>query len=164
MLVSDYNRLDTQNRNNGSTVIDKGDNTMLEVGNIGSWLKETRKEKRITLREASDAVGCSASYLHRLENNSRKNPSINILKKLAFFYEVDIQDILSEDQHASEQEIQLFDQKEELENAINHMKTALSIVSERSNLGEESQSLDIEELRRHLREAQKALLFATSNG
>lgn len=136
---------------------------MLAVENIGPWLKETRKEKKITLREASDAIGCSASYIHRLENNSRRNPSINILKELATFYDVDIHDILGEDTHSADKGVQQVDQKEEVDNAIDHIKTALSIVSEASEQAEEERPLDKDELRRHLREVQKTLLFLSSD-
>ena len=45
--------------------------------NTGDLLKTLRKDKNYTLQAVADAIGCSPSYLHRLENNSRKNPSIS---------------------------------------------------------------------------------------
>lgn len=60
------------------------------VLSTGDLLRKYRKEKGCTLQDVADAVGCSPSYLHRLENSDRKNPSINMAAKLAMFYDVDV--------------------------------------------------------------------------
>lgn len=56
----------------------------------GELLKSLRKDRGYTLQVVADAVGCSPSYLHRLENSNRKNPSMKMGSKLAKFYEVDL--------------------------------------------------------------------------
>lgn len=46
-------------------------------------IKKFRKEQGYTLIELANKVGISSGYLCHLENGSRKNPSINIMEKIA---------------------------------------------------------------------------------
>lgn len=61
---------------------------------IGTKLKEARKNKGLTLQEVADKIGCSASYLHRIENGSRKGFNYQIYNKLTELLEIETTDDL----------------------------------------------------------------------
>ena len=46
-------------------------------------LKITRKNKNITIKELSEISGVSIGYICHLENGTRKNPSKEIMEKIA---------------------------------------------------------------------------------
>lgn len=50
---------------------------------FGSWVKQIRLSKGLSLKELEILSGVTASYVHRLENGSRKTPSVPIVEKLA---------------------------------------------------------------------------------
>ncbi|MFS0775398.1 helix-turn-helix transcriptional regulator [Neobacillus sp. 3P2-tot-E-2] len=60
----------------------------------GNRLKVMRKEKGISLSKLSELTGISKSYLSLIERNIQKNPSIDILGKLARTLEIDIEDLV----------------------------------------------------------------------
>lgn len=62
---------------------------------FSTWLKSARKEKKLTLEELGKLAGISASYVHLIEKNSRKAPSIPIAEKLAIVLGYDPKVILS---------------------------------------------------------------------
>ncbi|WHH58444.1 helix-turn-helix domain-containing protein [Petroclostridium sp. X23] len=49
---------------------------------LGEKIKKIRKEKNLTLKDISNLVGISISYLSDVENN-RKNPSVESLTKIS---------------------------------------------------------------------------------
>lgn len=49
---------------------------------IGDMIRHKRKEKGLTLSELSRKTGVSKSYLSYLERNMKKNPSIEIVKRI----------------------------------------------------------------------------------
>lgn len=57
--------------------------------NFGEKLKDIRLEKKLTQSELANMVGCSAIAISRYENDKRE-PSMEILKKLADALNVDI--------------------------------------------------------------------------
>lgn len=46
-------------------------------------MKQIRKEKGITLSNIANETGISLGYLSHLEKGTRKNPSIDIMDKIA---------------------------------------------------------------------------------
>ena len=56
--------------------------------NLGQYLKQIRKEKKLSLRAVQHKTGISNAYLSQLENDKAANPSPKILRKLAICYEV----------------------------------------------------------------------------
>ena len=46
-------------------------------------LKKARKERHITLEQLSKISGVSVGYLCHLEQGTRKNPSIDVMEKIA---------------------------------------------------------------------------------
>ncbi|WP_416149356.1 helix-turn-helix domain-containing protein [Salipaludibacillus sp. HK11] len=55
---------------------------------IGDMIRHRRKEKGLTLSELSRKTAVSKSYLSYLERNMKKNPSIEIVKRI--FYTLDL--------------------------------------------------------------------------
>ncbi|MCE7794256.1 helix-turn-helix domain-containing protein [Salipaludibacillus sp. CUR1] len=49
---------------------------------LGDMIRHRRKEKGLTLSELSRKTGVSKSYLSYLERNMKKNPSIEIVKRI----------------------------------------------------------------------------------
>lgn len=101
------------------------------MGKTGEVLKQLRVEKGLTLQGVADRIGCSASYLHRLENNSRKNPSMKMVQTLAEFYEVELNKLLGIDQGEMVEVIAAVELKqtiaEELKKAVEGMKEGLAL-------------------------------------
>jgi transcriptional regulator with XRE-family HTH domain len=54
----------------------------LNVGNLGEYLREQRRNARLSLRQLADAAGVSNPYLSQIERGLRK-PSADILQQLA---------------------------------------------------------------------------------
>ena len=63
------------------------DENNLELATI---LKNKRKELGLSLKDLELISGVSSSYIHRLETNSRKSPSIQTLKKLTVALTLDM--------------------------------------------------------------------------
>jgi len=55
---------------------------------LGSYLKRSRKERGLTLRDVEEKTGISNAYLSQLENQRIANPSPQILHRLADCYNV----------------------------------------------------------------------------
>lgn len=100
----------------------------------GKMLKQLRREKDLTLQSVADGVGCSPSYLHRLENNSRKNPSIQMAIKLADFYGINVSLLDSDNQEDIDNLVDKVIEKQviidELHNAIEEMKKGLCVLAQ----------------------------------
>ncbi|OON78905.1 helix-turn-helix domain-containing protein [Streptomyces tsukubensis] len=54
----------------------------LNVGNLGGYLREQRRQAQLSLRQLADAAGVSNPYLSQIERGLRK-PSADILQQLA---------------------------------------------------------------------------------
>lgn len=61
---------------------------------LGIFLKSERNKKKLSLEKVAKAIGVSASYIHRLENGDRKNPSIAVLEQLCEFFSLNPQKVL----------------------------------------------------------------------
>lgn len=55
---------------------------------LGSFLKKLREEKNVSLAEVESATSISRSYINRLENDNRQNPSLGNIGRLVRFYGV----------------------------------------------------------------------------
>ena len=117
----------------------------------GEVLKGLRKERNLSLQDVADEIGCSASYLHRLENSTRKNPSMKMVQNLAEFYQVNLSEILAIDQGEMVEVIAAVELKETIETEINtaieNMKEGLALLNENN---------------KHFVEVQKSLLYIQS--
>jgi transcriptional regulator with XRE-family HTH domain len=54
----------------------------LDVGNLGEFLREQRRQARLSLRQLAEAAGVSNPYLSQIERGLRK-PSAEILQQIA---------------------------------------------------------------------------------
>jgi transcriptional regulator with XRE-family HTH domain len=50
---------------------------------VGDRIKELRLRKRQSLQQVADAIGASKAHIWELESNRSKNPSLDLLQKLA---------------------------------------------------------------------------------
>lgn len=55
---------------------------------IGMKLKEARIEKQLTLQQVADMVGCSTSYIYRIESSERKTFNYQIYQRLIQVLEI----------------------------------------------------------------------------
>jgi XRE family transcriptional regulator, master regulator for biofilm formation len=62
---------------------------------IGRNIYELRKKKGITLSELADRSKVSKSYLSNIERKLNRNPSIQVIEKIATVLEVDVKFLLS---------------------------------------------------------------------
>jgi len=61
---------------------------------LGQLLKDQRELKKLSLRQVEMLTKISNAYLSQLENNKIRSPSVNILYKLAEFYNVEFNALL----------------------------------------------------------------------
>jgi len=55
---------------------------------LAKRLRELRAEKKASLQSVADKIGVSKPHIWELEKGKTKNPSLELLKKLASFYGV----------------------------------------------------------------------------
>lgn len=70
------------------------------INKLGVFLKEKRLEKQLSLKDVELEAGITASYLSRIEQGSRSNPSLIIIKKLSDFYGVEEKTIIALGTHS----------------------------------------------------------------
>ena len=70
-------------------------NEAKEKISLGQLLKQAREQKQMSLRTVEQSIGISNAYLSQLENDKIKSPAVNILHKLAGFYMIDFNFLLS---------------------------------------------------------------------
>jgi transcriptional regulator with XRE-family HTH domain len=64
---------------------------------LGTKLKKLRKEKKITQNKLSEKLGLSPRYIAKVEVGMA-NPSMEIFKKLADFFQVPVEYLVSENE------------------------------------------------------------------
>ena len=62
---------------------------------LGSFIRSAREAKNLRLRDVEREVGVSNAYLSQLETGQIKEPSPNILFKLAGLYEIDYAEVMT---------------------------------------------------------------------
>jgi transcriptional regulator with XRE-family HTH domain len=68
----------------------------------GYKLKGMRVEKGVSLSKLSEMTGISKSYLSLIERNIQKNPSLDILEKIAKTFEVTVEDLVRREKAETE--------------------------------------------------------------
>ena len=63
---------------------------------LGERIRQQRIEKGISLTQFAKQSGISKSYLSNLERGLQQNPSIEVLKKISEYLNVDIEILISE--------------------------------------------------------------------
>lgn len=74
---------------------------------LAQRLKELRLKKGDSLQGLADAVEVSKAHVWELETGKSKNPSIDLLTKLARHFEVPLAQLVGEDPEASEEDREL---------------------------------------------------------
>ncbi len=64
------------------------DKNRFKTMSLGSKLKELRLKKGKSLQDVADSVGASKPHIWGLEKSTTKNPSLDLLKSLAKYYNV----------------------------------------------------------------------------
>ncbi|WHY90995.1 helix-turn-helix transcriptional regulator [Neobacillus cucumis] len=62
---------------------------------IGNMIYEFRKQKGLTLSELAKRANISKSYLSNIERNLNRNPSIQVVKRIAVVLDVELDTFLS---------------------------------------------------------------------
>ncbi len=70
-------------------------------------LKELRLKKKQSLQAVADAVGVSKAHVWELETGKSKNPSVELLTKLAKHFEVPVAQLMGEDPDATQEDQEL---------------------------------------------------------
>lgn len=65
---------------------------------LGNRLKELRLQKGKSLQAVADAVGASKPHIWELERGSSKNPSLELVTKLANYYSVSVDHLIGVDE------------------------------------------------------------------
>lgn len=68
---------------------------------LAERLRELRVEKGVSLQVVADVVGVTKPHVWELEKGKTKNPSLELLKKLANYYEVTMDFLAGEDEQDS---------------------------------------------------------------
>ena len=66
---------------------------MNEGNTLGDYLRAAREEAGLSLRQAATATGTNHGYLARLESGEKKNPSADMLQRIADALEVNAADL-----------------------------------------------------------------------
>lgn len=74
---------------------------------IGSKIHQLRIKKGLSLQDVADDVGASKAHIWDLEKGNSKNPSIELLTKIASSFKVSIAELVGEDPHALGEEPEL---------------------------------------------------------
>ncbi|WP_413307815.1 helix-turn-helix transcriptional regulator [Bacillus sp. 1P10SD] len=73
---------------------------------FGKTIYEYRKKKGLTLSELAERSKISKSYLSNIERNLNRNPSIQVVRKIAAVLDVDLETFLSPlHTHSEKQEV-----------------------------------------------------------
>lgn len=64
------------------------------MSSFAEYMRSLREGQKLSVREAAAKSGVSVSYITQIENERRKTPSLEVLKKLAPAYIVPVRDLL----------------------------------------------------------------------
>jgi transcriptional regulator with XRE-family HTH domain len=62
--------------------------------NFGSYLRQVRKRRGLSLKQVETAAAVSNAYISQIETGRRRPPHPDILKKLSKVYDVPLRDLL----------------------------------------------------------------------
>ena len=63
---------------------------------IGDRIKELRMQKGQSLQQVADAIGASKAHIWEMESNRSKNPSLDLLQKLATHFGTSVAYLIDE--------------------------------------------------------------------
>jgi transcriptional regulator with XRE-family HTH domain len=65
---------------------------------LGDRIKELRLKNRESLQQLADAIGASKAHIWEIESNRSKNPSIDLLQRLAEHFKTSVAFLIDESQ------------------------------------------------------------------
>lgn len=71
---------------------------------IGARIKELRIKTKQSLQDVADAVGASKAHIWEIERGGSKNPSMDLLSKLASHFNVSVSFLVGEKPPSEEEE------------------------------------------------------------
>jgi len=74
------------------------------MASLGETLKRLRMEKRQSLQQVADAVGASKAHIWDLETGRSRNPSVDLLERLAKHFETTVSRLVGEPPSGDEPE------------------------------------------------------------
>jgi len=77
---------------------------------LGNYLRDLRKRKRLSLRQIQQETGASGSYLSQVEQGKR-HPSGELLRKIAPTYGASVKDLLTMAGYLDEPEVKMSNQE-----------------------------------------------------
>jgi transcriptional regulator with XRE-family HTH domain len=102
---------------------------------LGSKLKKLRTKKGESLQDVANAVGASKAHIWELETGKSKNPSIELLTKLAKHFDVLVSSLVGEDPHATGEDPELVamyrDLKGLTDNDLETIRKFMKVLKER---------------------------------
>jgi transcriptional regulator with XRE-family HTH domain len=70
---------------------------------FGAKLKELRAKHNKSLQQVADAIGASKAHIWDLERGESKNPSLELILKLAKFFDIGVADLVGERPNAHDE-------------------------------------------------------------
>jgi transcriptional regulator with XRE-family HTH domain len=67
---------------------------------LGDRIKKYRTSKRLSLQELADMIGASKAHIWELETGRARNPSLDLITKLASCFGVGVADLVGENPNA----------------------------------------------------------------
>lgn len=110
---------------------------------IGKRLKELREFRGLSLSELATRSGVAKSYLSNMERDKMKNPSLEVLTKIAAVLELTPQDLISDSEVTKNKELSDFQRlalKEGIDQEkLQEYKDLIEFIKWRSNKKEKSE-------------------------
>jgi transcriptional regulator with XRE-family HTH domain len=107
------------------------------ISNLASRLKELRLKKRESLQDLADAVQASKAHVWELETGKSRNPSMDLVTKLADHFGVPVSYLIGEDPASADEDPELItmfrDLKQVTEGDRELLKGMLKMMKHRRN-------------------------------
>ena len=98
---------------------------------LATTLKELRIKKNKSLQDVADAIGASKAHIWDLETARAKNPSVELLVKLANYFEVGVADLVEENPDGENEEPKLVAMYRELKKLTPKDQETIQLMIER---------------------------------
>lgn len=95
---------------------------------LAARLKELRVRTRKSLQDVADEVGASKAHIWDLETARAKNPSIELLTKLAKCFSVSVADLIGENPGGPDEQPELIAMYRELKNLSEEDRKAIQSI------------------------------------